>query len=103
MLERYWCHVRPPLSAVLGVALGLAAKRAPRREECNGQANGGKTSTWSSTDRDTTYGKNAPAATRRPSGKIQPPASPAAFAAVVRYGPRKTVTTVVEKAEFAQS
>lgn len=70
----------------------------------------GSTSTVSSTDSETRYGKYEPAATRMPSGctsrsqSSAPSPQPAATSAtVVRNGPRKTVTTVVENAELAQS
>jgi len=38
-----------------------------------------------------------------PSGWTKPSASAAARVTLVRYGPMKTATTVVEKAELAQS
>ncbi len=70
----------------------------------------GSTKTVSSTDSETRYGKNEPAATLMPSGytyavQLSAPSSqPAAvLVIVVRNGPRKTVTTVVENAELAQS
>ena len=38
-----------------------------------------------------------------PSGCTRPSAPAAAFASAVRYGPRKSVTTVLANVEFAQS
>ena len=71
----------------------------------------GSTNTCRNTDSDTTYAKTEPARdrdaqrvqrTRRRCPRRS--SQPAAFSAIaVRYGPRKTVMTVVEKAEFAQS
>src|SRR5689334_22877220 len=70
----------------------------------------GSTNTVSNTDSDTRYGKYEPAATVMPSGCTRPVQSsvpsgqPAACSVtLVRNGPRNTVMTVVENAEFAQS
>jgi hypothetical protein len=70
----------------------------------------GSTNTVRNTDSETVYGNSEPGAMSRPSTSIVRPrhgsseAQPApALATAVRYGPRKTVTTVVENAEFAQS
>ncbi len=63
----------------------------------------GSTATCSRTERATTYGKKDPAWTGMPSGYTNPRASAAARVTAVRCGPRKTVTTVVENAEFPKS
>jgi hypothetical protein len=63
----------------------------------------GKKNTCSSTESDTIYGKKASARIAIPSGWTKPSLSAAARVTEVRYGPKKTETTVVEKAEFAQS
>jgi hypothetical protein len=49
------------------------------------------------------YAKSEPAATGMPNGYTRPCASAALSAIAPRYGPRNTVTTVVENAELAQS
>jgi hypothetical protein len=56
----------------------------------------GITSTATITDRDTEYAKKAPARTGMPSGWTYPSASAAFSATEVRYGPRNTVSTLVE-------
>ncbi|CAM5677356.1 hypothetical protein SVIOM74S_09827 [Streptomyces violarus] len=56
----------------------------------------GITSTATITDRDTEYAKKDPARTGIPSGWTYPSASAADSATDVRYGPRKTVSTLVE-------
>ncbi len=70
----------------------------------------GSTTTVSSADSDTRYGKYAPGATGMPNGYTTPVhtsapgAQPAArFVTAVRNGPRKTVMTVVLNADIAQS
>ena len=69
----------------------------------------GSTNTVRNTDSDTAYGNSEPGAMSMPStGMVASsqasPSQPAARSAIaVRYGPRNTVTTVVENAELAQS
>jgi hypothetical protein len=53
-------------------------------------------STATITDRDTEYAKKEPARTGIPRGWTYPSASAAASATEVRYGPRNTVSTLVE-------
>ncbi|GAA3112747.1 hypothetical protein GCM10020254_68750 [Streptomyces goshikiensis] len=53
-------------------------------------------STATITETDTVYAKYEPARTGTPSGWTYPSESAAAFATAVRYGPRNTVSTLVE-------
>jgi hypothetical protein len=63
----------------------------------------GSTSTCAITETVTANGNTALARMSRPSGCTKPRASAAVSAIPLRYGPRKTVRTVVENAELAQS
>ena len=63
----------------------------------------GSTNTVRNTDSETVYGNSEPAATVTPSTSTLPFASAALSATDPRYGPRNTVTTVVENAELAKS
>ena len=63
----------------------------------------GRMKTWRKTDVVIIAGNHALSRIGIPSRWTKPSASAESSAIVVRYGPRKTVTTVVENADAAQS